>query len=77
MSLLATQIRPPYRADFEPSAVGKTAYFGLRWVNTPWQARAVEPDLLGSGPELEMAWPGLQVDRRKLWGWRRAPGGGS
>jgi hypothetical protein len=41
MAFLATESRTPYRADFEPEDIGKTAYFACRWVNTrnqtgPW-----------------------------------------
>lgn len=43
MPFLATDTKPPYRADFDGSDVGKTAYYALRWVNTksepgPWGA---------------------------------------
>ena len=41
MSLLAVETRMPYRADFEQTDIGKTAYFVMRWLNTrgqpgPW-----------------------------------------
>lgn len=43
MQFLAIETRMPYRADFEATDVGKTAYFALRWLNTrgvpgPWSA---------------------------------------
>lgn len=37
MAFLAIETRAPYRADFEATDVGKTAYFALRWVNTKGQ----------------------------------------
>ena len=41
MAFLAVETRPPYRADFEATDIGKTVYFALRWQNTrgetgPW-----------------------------------------
>jgi hypothetical protein len=41
MAFLASETRPPYRADFDAEEVGKIVYFALRWVNTrgkpgPW-----------------------------------------
>lgn len=43
MAFLAIETRMPYRADFEPTDVGKTVYFAMRWLNTrgepgPWSA---------------------------------------
>ncbi len=33
MALLATDTKPPYRADLDAADVGKTAYYAMRWVN--------------------------------------------
>ncbi len=43
MPLLATDTKPPYRADLNADDIGKTAYYAMRWVNTrgqpgPWSA---------------------------------------